>query len=58
MRVAKLAGRGVYSPAEMETWIGKALDYGIYGIDVWSSSACRNRTKNPSMDPSTIVIDC
>src|SRR5688500_805740 len=35
MKVATLAGRGVYSPEEMETWIGKALDSGIYGIDVW-----------------------
>jgi clorobiocin biosynthesis protein CloN6 len=35
MRVAKLAGRGVYSPDEMERWIDKALDFGIYGIDIW-----------------------
>lgn len=35
MRVAKLAGRGVYAPDEMEAWIHKALDYGIHGIDVW-----------------------
>jgi clorobiocin/coumermycin A biosynthesis protein CloN6/CouN6 len=35
MQVARLAGRGVYSPEEMERWIEKALGYGIYGIDVW-----------------------
>jgi clorobiocin biosynthesis protein CloN6 len=35
MRVAKLAGRGVYSPEQMERWIEKALDCGIYGIDIW-----------------------
>jgi clorobiocin/coumermycin A biosynthesis protein CloN6/CouN6 len=35
MRVAKLAGRGVYSPEQMERWIEKALDYGIHGIDIW-----------------------
>jgi len=35
MRVAKLAGRGVYTPEEMERWIAKALDYGIFEIDVW-----------------------
>jgi len=35
MRVAKLAGRGVYTPAEMERWIHKALDYGIHQIDIW-----------------------
>lgn len=35
MRVAALAGRGVYSPDEMERWIAKALDFGIHGIDVW-----------------------
>jgi clorobiocin biosynthesis protein CloN6 len=35
MRVAKLAGRGVYSSKEMEVWIERALDRGIYGIDIW-----------------------
>jgi clorobiocin biosynthesis protein CloN6 len=35
MRVAKLAGRGVYSPEQMERWIEKALDCGIHGIDIW-----------------------
>lgn len=35
MKVAKLAGRGVYSPDQMEKWIAKALDFGIAGIDVW-----------------------
>lgn len=35
LRVAKLAGRGVYTPAEMEAWIARALDYGIYQIDIW-----------------------
>ena len=35
MRVAKLAGRGVYTPVEMEDWIARALDLGIYEIDIW-----------------------
>jgi clorobiocin biosynthesis protein CloN6 len=35
LRVAKLAGRGVYTPEQMETWIERALDLGIYAIDVW-----------------------
>lgn len=35
IRVAKEAGRGAYTPAEMEEWIAKALDYGIYQIDIW-----------------------
>ena len=35
MRVATLAGRGVYTPAEMEDWIERALDIGISSIDVW-----------------------
>lgn len=35
MRVGKMAGRGVYTPEEMEKWIQKALDYGIYQIDIW-----------------------
>jgi len=34
-RVAKLAGRGVYTNQELEHWIEKALDYGIHQIDIW-----------------------
>ena len=33
--VAKLAGRGVYTNEEMEDWCQKALDLGIYHIDIW-----------------------
>ena len=35
MRVATLAGRGVYTMKEMEDWIERALDAGIYQVDVW-----------------------
>ena len=35
VHVAKRAGRGAYTPAEMEKWIARALDYGIYQIDIW-----------------------
>jgi clorobiocin biosynthesis protein CloN6 len=35
MRVARLAGRGVYTPDEMESWIERALDCGIFEIDLW-----------------------
>jgi clorobiocin biosynthesis protein CloN6 len=35
LRVAKLAGRGIYTMDEMERWITKALNLGIYEIDVW-----------------------
>jgi clorobiocin/coumermycin A biosynthesis protein CloN6/CouN6 len=35
MRIAKLSGRGVYSPTQMENWIRKALDKGVFEIDVW-----------------------
>ena len=35
LHVAKLAGRCAYTPQEMETWIEKALDLGIYQIDIW-----------------------
>jgi clorobiocin biosynthesis protein CloN6 len=34
-RVAKLAGRGVYTNDEMERWIDRALTLGIQGIDIW-----------------------
>ncbi len=35
LRVARLAGRGVYTPEEMENWIERALGLGIFEIDVW-----------------------
>jgi clorobiocin biosynthesis protein CloN6 len=35
MRIAQLAGRGVYTPAEMEAWIERALYRGIQQIDIW-----------------------
>lgn len=35
MKIAKLAGRGVYTPDEMERWIDVALDAGIHEIDIW-----------------------
>ena len=34
-RVAKLAGRGLYSNEEMEEWIERALEIGIHQIDIW-----------------------
>jgi clorobiocin biosynthesis protein CloN6 len=35
LRVATLAGRGVYTNDEMEQWVERALEYGIHQIDVW-----------------------
>lgn len=35
LQVARLAGRGVYTPAEMEQWIEKALSCGIYQVEIW-----------------------
>jgi clorobiocin/coumermycin A biosynthesis protein CloN6/CouN6 len=35
LRVAKLAGRGVYTNQEMEAWIDRALELGIQRVDVW-----------------------
>jgi clorobiocin biosynthesis protein CloN6 len=35
LRVAKLAGRGVYTNEELEAWIERALAFGISGIDIW-----------------------
>jgi clorobiocin/coumermycin A biosynthesis protein CloN6/CouN6 len=35
MRVARLAGRGAYTPEAMEAWIERALDCGIFEIDLW-----------------------
>jgi clorobiocin biosynthesis protein CloN6 len=33
--ISRLAGRGNYSMAEMESWIEKALEMGIAGVMVW-----------------------
>ena len=35
LKVAKLAGRGVYTNEELEHWLAKALDCGIYQVDIW-----------------------
>lgn len=35
LHIAKLSGRGVYTMEEMERWIRRALDLGIWEIDVW-----------------------
>jgi clorobiocin biosynthesis protein CloN6 len=35
LKVAKLAGRGVYTNEELELWLEKALGYGIYQVDIW-----------------------
>ena len=35
MRVAKLSGRGVYTNEELENWLFKAMDIGIYQVDIW-----------------------
>jgi len=35
LKVATLAGRGVYTNQEMEAWIERALDLGIHQVDVW-----------------------
>jgi len=35
VHVSKLSGRGTYTMEEMEDWIDRALDMGIYEVDVW-----------------------
>jgi clorobiocin biosynthesis protein CloN6 len=35
LRIAKLAGKGAYSNEQLEAWIDRALDIGIYQIDLW-----------------------
>jgi len=34
-RIAKLAGRGVYTNEEMEAWLARALEHGIHQVDIW-----------------------
>lgn len=33
--ISKLAGRGNYSMAQMESWIESALKMGVYGVQIW-----------------------
>jgi clorobiocin biosynthesis protein CloN6 len=35
IEISRLAGRGTYTMDEMEAWISRALDYGIYEISIW-----------------------
>ena len=35
IKVSKLAGRGAYTNKELEAWIERALEIGIYQIDIW-----------------------
>lgn len=35
IEISKLSGRGTYSMAKMENWIARALDFGIYEINIW-----------------------
>jgi clorobiocin/coumermycin A biosynthesis protein CloN6/CouN6 len=47
-RVARLAGRGVYSNDEMERWIDLALGLGIKNIDIWYFVGM------PEQDPASV----
>ncbi len=35
LKVARLAGCGVFKNEELEGWLEKVMDYGIYQVDVW-----------------------
>ena len=35
LRISKLAGRGVYTNEELEVWLERALEIGVYNVDVW-----------------------
>lgn len=48
LRVARLAGRGVYTPDEMERWIEHALALGIFAVDVWYFIGM------PEQDPASV----
>ncbi|MBL9024298.1 MAG: cobalamin-dependent protein [Myxococcales bacterium] len=49
-RIATLSGRGVYSNEEMESWIERALGYGIHSIDVWYFVGMPEQTRESAMD--------
>lgn len=48
-RIAKLSGRGVYTNEEMEAWIGRALDKGIHGVDVWFFVGMPEQTRDSAL---------
>jgi clorobiocin biosynthesis protein CloN6 len=35
VRISKLTGRGVYTNDELERWLERALNYGIFQVDIW-----------------------
>jgi clorobiocin biosynthesis protein CloN6 len=50
LRIAKLAGRGVYTNEEMEAWIEKALNYGISQVDIWYFIGMPEQTRQSVME--------
>jgi clorobiocin biosynthesis protein CloN6 len=48
--VARRAGRGVFTNAEMEAWIERALDHGIAGIDLWYFVGMPGQTEQLVLD--------
>jgi len=48
--ISKLAGRGTYTMAEMETWIARALDAGIAGIMIWFFIGMPQQTSDSVLD--------
>ena len=48
-RIGTLAGRGVYTMQEMEAWIERALDYGIFGIDIWFFIGMKGQSASDAM---------
>ena len=35
LRISKLAGRGMYTNEELELWLGRAFEHGIFQVDIW-----------------------
>lgn len=50
LRIAKLAGRGVYTNEELELWINRAFDCGVYQIDIWYFIGMPNQDKKSVME--------
>ena len=48
--ISKLAGRGVYTMPEMESWIARALDNGIAGVFVWFTIGMPQPTRESVLD--------
>jgi clorobiocin biosynthesis protein CloN6 len=50
VEISRLAGRGNYTVDEMETWIERALEIGVYSVNIWFFMGLREQTESSVFD--------